>query len=134
MPTLASVSLNDGAPTPAAHVFSPINIVGDVAVLKERTAAGIPQGFPQLSVSIREPAKSGVFKMQVKLAIPKTITSTGSDGKTVTSVDYSHLCNIEILCPDRGTTAERKDLIALACSALQNADIKKVLVDLEHYY
>lgn len=132
MPQNAPIVIKDGAATPADHTFAPINVDGNVASYKER-AGTTAIGWPQLSVSLREPAKGGVgtYKVQVKLTQPKVLTTTDSTGKQVTSVDYTNLAVVDLVISASSTKQERVDIRTLLMNALKSATVISVVDDLE---
>lgn len=128
MPQLASITINDGQGTPAAHTFSPVTTDGSVASLKERV--GVPISYTGLTVQVRPPVKGGeVYKVRIAFAIPTTAVV---DGQTV--VDYTHSGSLELLLPERGTLQNRKDLQAFFKNALGHATVTSVIENLEPLY
>lgn len=135
MPSNAPITIQDGASTPASHVFSPIGIDSSgVALFKERTS-GVPVGYPALTVSMRDPVgTSPVYRGKLQISLPQVVTTTDTSGKTVTSVDYTLVGTLDLQIPVKSTLQNRKDLAALLASALSNASIKSVIQDLERFW
>lgn len=135
MPSNAPITINDGASTPVAHIYSPKQIAGNLAGFQE-ILSGVPIGYPTLTVSNREPVKgsAGVYRVTMKLVVPKVITTTDVTGKTVTSVDYSNSAEITMLLSERSTTQERKNLRVLTSNLLVNASPAAVVDNLEFYW
>lgn len=146
MPARASLVVNDGQATPVAHTFSPSTEM-DNASLFEDKAGGVAIGFNSIMVRMRRPApgntgqasdpKGRVYKVEINVGWPtleSTSASTGTGIPPAPTVAYVHRCNMTWLLPERGTNANRKDLRAIVANLLANADIKKVLEDLEDYW
>lgn len=146
MPARASLVINDGKATPVAHTFVPSSEV-DGRSLFEDKAGGIAIGFPSIMVSMRRPApgntgqasdpKGRVYRVKLDVAWPtleSTSAATGTGIPPAPTVAYVHRCNMDWFLPERGTNAERKDLRAIVYNGLNNADVKKVLEDLEDYW
>lgn len=135
MPQNTTITIKDGAATPLDHVFNPSKIDSNgVATFQERVN-GVPVGMPTITWSVRAPTKgSPTYKVQGKLVMPKVVTVTGSDGKSVTSVDYENLANVSFVLSERSTKQERKDARVLISNALVNASIIPTVDDLESFW
>lgn len=134
MPANSPIVIADGASTPVNHTFSPNSIDGNIAAFKERVT-GVPIGYPELTVSMRDPGKgSQVYKGQLKLVLPTVVTSTDASGKVVTTTDYTCSASAEFLLPIKSTQQNRTDIVKMLANALNEANIKKVLIDLERFW
>lgn len=135
MPQNGPITVKDGAATPTDHVFAPTAINSDnIAIFKERVGASAV-GYPTITWSVRTPGKGSTnYKVTGKLTVPKVVTSTGSDGKTVTSIDYTNLANIEFVVSEKSSKQERKDLRVLASNLLVNSAIVATVDDLESFW
>lgn len=146
MPTRASIVINDGAATPAAHTFVPSSDSDGVSLFEDK-ASGIAIGFNSIMVRVRRPipatagtasdAKNRVYRVNLNVVTPimeSTSASTGTGIPPAPTVAYTPRCNMEWLLPERSTTQNRKDLVAYVANLLANADIKKVLQDLEDFW
>lgn len=134
MPAMANIVVNDGATTPVAHTFVPNGFRGNTALFQERSAA-TPQGYWDLEISLVEPTPKGsVYRVQTTLKIPVLKTTLDLAGNSITSVDYVHTVKQEWLEPVKGTTQNRKDARAISYNLLNNADIRKVVEDLERMW
>lgn len=133
MPQLKAITLNNGTKD---VVFAPFNVTRDgVAVLKDNSGDR-PVAYPSITDSIKEPGTTGtVYRTVVHLDLPviETITVPGSSGSTVETM-YTLRAKVEVITPVQSTGANRTELHALLLSALNNADIKSTIVDLEHLY
>lgn len=140
MPAFAALTINDGQATPVAHTFGPLRIdEKGVAVYLDR-AAGVGIGFNKLAISLRSPvgsikpgdvsdASKRVYKAVLTLDLPTLESATA-----VPTVAHLHQARVEFTLPERGSLANRKDLIALLKNALSHANINSVLETLESVY
>lgn len=146
MPARASIVVNDGKATPVAHTFSPSSEVNGASLFEDK-AGGIAIGFNSIMVSMKRPtpasngdasnANSRAYKVMLNTAWPtleSTSASTGTGIPPAPTVAYVHRCNQTWILPERGTNADRKDLRAVVYNTLANADVRKVLEDLEDYW
>lgn len=145
MPALATVTINDDQATPVAHSFTPLSIdSGGVATFIDRTG-GIPLGFCKLDLSLRQPpaAKTGqssagrIYKAVLRLFVPtleQTSASTSTGIQPAPTKAFDHMATVQFFLPERGTTQNRKDLLALITNALSDAMVKTVVTDLEPCY
>ncbi|DAD52620.1 coat protein [ssRNA phage SRR6960551_10] len=145
MPALATLTINDGQATPVAHSFTPLSIdSGGVATFIDRTG-GIPIGFCKLDLSLRQPpaAKTGqnssgrVYKATLRLFVPtleQTSASTSTGIQPAPTKAFDHMATVQFFLPERGTTQNRKDLLALVTNALSDATIETVVTELEPFY
>lgn len=145
MPTLATLTIDDGQATPVAHPFTPLTInSGGITTFIDRTG-GIPLGFCKLDLSLRQPpdAKPGqnssgrVYKAMLRLFVPtleQTSASTSTGIQPAPTKAFDHIATVQFFLPERGTTQNRKDLLALVTNALSADAIKTVITDLEPFY
>lgn len=135
MPQNTSITVNDGATTPVAHVYMPTRIdSNNVATFQERTS-GVPIGYPTLTWSLRAAtASSPTYKLIGKITQPKVVTTTDTSGKSVVSVDYVNLGSIELVTSQKATAQERKDLRVLMSNLLMNANIVVSADNLECFW
>lgn len=148
MPALAALTINDGQATPVAHTFSPVRIdEKGVASFYDRSG-GVAIGFPRFTVSLKEPVnpvKAGLssdptkrnYKAVITIDVPimeSTSAATGSGIAPAPTVAYVHGARLEITLPERGTLANRNDLIAYIGNSLSNATVKSIIQNLEGFY
>lgn len=147
MPAFAALTINDGQATPVAHTFSPARIdEKGVASFYDRSG-GIAIGFTRLTVRLTEPvspkagtasnAMARVYRATITADVPvleSTSAATGSGIAPAPTVAYVHSSRMTLDCPERGTLANRNDLIAYSANALGNATIKSVIQNLESFY
>lgn len=131
MPQNTTITIKDGAATPADHVFSPTSILANLAQWNERSS-GVLVGQPTITWSVRAPTKqSATYKVTGKLSVPKVVTVTDTTGKTVTSVDYINLASLDIVVSERSSKQERKDLRVMLSNLLLNAVVASTIDDVE---
>jgi hypothetical protein len=145
MPVLAAVTVNDGQATPVAHIFSPLSIDSNgVASFVDR-ASGIPLGYATFDLSLRSPGPSKPgqsssgrsYKVTARLFLPtleQTSASTSSGIQPAPTKAYDHVANLQFIMPERGTTQERKNLVALIGNLLASAAVKTAITDLEPFF
>lgn len=145
MPARANIVVNDGKATPVAHTFNPAED-GDLDIFEDKSG-GIAIGFPLITLRFRRPtgpqngsqssANGRVYRAQLNFSWPVlevTSPSTGTGIQPAPTVAYVLRSNQEWILPERSTQADRKDLRAIVYNSLNNADIKKVLEDLEAFW
>lgn len=145
MPALASLVVNDGQATPVAHTFTPLSIdTNGVATFVDRVS-GIPIGFAKFDLSLRNPpsAQAGqnstgrVYKVTMRLFVPtleQTSASTSTGIQPAPTKAFDHVANLQFFLPERGTTQNRADLLALISNLLSDAAVKAVITDLEPFF
>jgi len=132
MPSIANITIKDGAATPVDHVFKPAAVVGALATWREQTSNGIPVGNNVLTYSVKAPASgTGAYTVQLKLTKPKVAQLTDTSGKTVNTVIRTDLFDATFKVGSDSTTQERKDLRVMASNAAINALLAQAFDDLE---
>ena len=140
MTAFANITINDGQATPVAHTFSPRKIGADGVAKWQDLSGGIAVGFPTLTAQIREPirgSKVPTYRVTIRLQVPtlETISnSTVSGILPAPTKAYDTGAELVFLLPERGTTAQRKDVVAYAKNILSQADIVAMLNDLSFVY
>lgn len=147
MPALAALTINDGQATPVAHTFSPVRLdEKGVATFFDRSG-GIAIGFPRFTFSMREPNgnvqassasdKRRNYKSILTIDVPTMESTSAAAGTGIApapTVAYVHSARCEFLLPERGTLAERKNLLAYVTNGVGNATIATALQNLEAFY
>lgn len=146
MPAFGNIVINNGAATPVAKTYKPVNIdQSDVSHLAE-TSGGIPIGYGRLSFSLRQPnvtlkagsnSYGGMYKILLKFEIPTlevTSPSTGSGLQPAPTVAYVTMAKLEFMIPARATELERKDILAYAKNILAHQISTDTVVNLENIY
>ncbi|DAD52595.1 coat protein [ssRNA phage SRR6960549_4] len=146
MPSLVPVVINDGQAAPVAHTFSPTKLADGMSLFEDKIG-GIGIGFPSIVVMVKRPgpARNGessnattrAYKVTVNVNLPvlestSAATGTGIPPAPTVAMILRHAG--QWILPERSTTQDRKNLHAFVYNLLNNADIKKVLIDLEDYY
>lgn len=138
MSAFASITINDGATTPVARVFSPVRIDNNGVAKLEDRSGGTAIGFPVLTLSLREPTKaSRNYKFMAKIVLPTlevTAPSTATGIQPAPTKAYDHLATCEFVLPERGTDAERKNILALLANAIQNINVQNAVKTFEAVY
>lgn len=146
MPARANIVINDAtSPTPVAHTFNPTEN-GEWSLFEDKVG-GIPIGFGLITMRMKRPtppsngteskASSRVYRQELNIALPVlevTSPSTGTGIQPAPTVAYILRCNMLFLWPERSTLQERKNVVAYAKNVLSDANVLKVLQDLEDWY
>lgn len=123
------LAINNGAATPVAKSFSPEKVTPDAATFTERTALS-SAGFLRLTAGL-SPANGGrkTNRVNIEFSMPVLASVNG-----VNSVAYTGLFKGYFVIPDQMTSAERADLAAFVANALDNAQIRAIVKDLDPLY
>lgn len=138
MSAIASMTINDGAATPVAHTFAPVNIdSAGVAKWADRSG-GIALGYPVISESLRTPNKaSRNYKAMFKVVVPVlevTSPSTSTGIQPAPTKAYDLIATVEIVMPERSSLQERKNLSAYVKNFLANANVTNAIENFESVY
>lgn len=129
---LTNVVINNGAVTPVAKTFSPVQEL-PIAIYKDKTT-GIAIGMPTLTISSSNATSkrsSNKWNLRVSLPVLEVAAGPGVGGYTAPAkVAYSLLCDINVVAPDRSDGAQRADVLALAFNAMQTVMFKGMVKDL----
>lgn len=127
MSAIAAVALSSliagNAPSTSATVacdktYSPENTKGGIARWVDRSG-GIALGYPSLTFQLRAPTKeSRVYKMSAKLFSPVLETIDPAVGIFGPKLAYSLQAHLDVLLPERSTSAERTAFLSLLRSLL----------------
>lgn len=123
------LSINNGAGTPVAKSFAPEQVAPGSSTFTERTATS-SSGFIRLGVGF-SPANSQRPTTRVDLSLDLPIQQTVNG---ITSTAYTGRFKGYFVIPDSMTAAERADLAAFVANALDNAQIRAVVKDLDPLY
>lgn len=129
MPAIAALTINDGASTPVAHVFSPVTTDGAKGQWADRSPS-IPAGFKALQIEVSPPNGSRtVHRWTMGLMDPTVVTVNSVD-----QVDHFNSGSLVLNFHPNSTAQERKDLLAYFANALANASVKASVENLEPFY
>jgi len=132
-----SITLTDAATTPVARVFYPAKKDADIYTYHNR-ASGIVVGYDALSIQSRLPSKtSKATVVSVKLVTPileQTSPSTSTGIQPAPTVAYNCIGKLELVLPDRSTTQNRKDLLAMMRDLIDEALITESVESLDPTY
>lgn len=124
MPTFTAITINDGASTPVAHVFSPKVLIGTEASYVDR-ASGITLGYPTVTVNSMPPTRtSRLSKVRMKVVLPvmEVVNASTYNGITPAPTKaYDLTFDAMFFLPERCTLGQRKDILALAKNLLANS-------------
>lgn len=136
MPSIAAITINDGATTPVSHIFAPIDVRDGVGELAERRASGSLIGENKLGLSTRRVSASKRDKSEVRIAVPKVVTET-INGVAVDKVVGTSYIRIHADWDQHHTPEERtalKGLVRNAMAATGQDLLDKVFRGVERVY
>lgn len=123
------LSINNGAATPVAKSFAPEQVAPGLSTFTERSATS-SSGFIRLGVGLST-AKANRPTNRVDIALDLPILQSVNG---VNSTAYTGRFKGTFVLPDQMTAAERADLAAFVANALDNAQIRAVIKDLDPLY
>ena len=127
MTQFASLTINDGAATPAAHTFSTKSNDQRQTVWEDR-ASGVPVAYPK--IILRTADTTAVRKVDIGISVPtlEAVSGANTNGFTPPStVAYIHRADLSFKLPQRGTFQERNHLYAYLKNALALALFESVI-------
>lgn len=128
MPTIADFIIKDGKATPADHTFKVKKNDNGVSLFEDR-AAGIPVAYNVIRVTTED--TQTVRKVIIDLYVPtlEAVGGTNSAGYApAQKVAYTHRKSETFFLPQRGTLAERTDLLAFDVNLKANAAIRSIIL------
>lgn len=129
MPAAATLTINDGQASPAAHSFVPAAQQGTRFEWNEKTA-GIPGGYFVLTHEYVKPGTpAAAFRIKLALNMPSTATVDGS-----LAVVRNSSAQLTFNLSQSSTLQERKDLLAYIANSLANANVKSSIQDVEQFW
>lgn len=138
MTAFVAITLTDGAATPVARSFTPVRIDAMGVAKYADKSAGIPVGFPVVTLNLREPNKqSKTYRVTGKVDFPvleQTSASTASGIQPAPTVAYRLLGNFDFTLPERSTLVDRKNVLALTKNLVAHALLTSMAVDLDSIY
>lgn len=136
MPQIAAISINDGATTPVAHVYNPMQTTPPLYKRNGVDVAAI--AMEQVSVKRIDPkSANGAYQIEVELVIPVMEQASGQSSQGYVAppaIAHSLRFKGTFYVHGRSLQAQRKDLRVLAANLIQNAQIASVIETLELPY
>jgi hypothetical protein len=132
MGAITTITLANGAATPVNKDFVPNKIDGDVAIYHEKSA-GVAMGYSPLTISHRDPQPNGgsdVERSRFSISVPVLVT----DANGVQTVSHTNRANIEFICSQKSTAAEREDILAFASNLLLHEVADDVVIGGNNIY
>jgi len=125
----APLSINNGAATPVAKSFAPERVAPESSIFTERTS-GVSAGFTRLTIRYSAAnSRRATNRVDIDLDLPVLNTVNG-----ISTVAYVGRFKGYFVIPDVMTAAERADLAAYVANALDNAQVRGVVKDLDPMY
>lgn len=138
MAAIAPIVLTDGESTPVARTFAPVRKDKDNTVWYENRSTGIRIGFDWLAITPRlSTRETKATKLTFKLALPTlevTSPSTASGIQPAPTVAYTHIGEISLIMPDRGTSQERKNLAVMLSDLLGETVVRNMIENYDLSY
>lgn len=129
MPSISTLSINNGATTPVAFSFIPVSTNGSRAEWAERTSS-LPTGYQVITDEVRKPVqKGGAYRRLVGFNFP-TIGTVDGQSVIVRNGSAQVIFNFS----ETSTDTERKDQLAFVTNFLSNAAVKAAVPALEPFY
>ncbi len=144
MPTLANVTINDGAATPVARTFNPgpRDDNGFQSWYEKTASAAI--GFWKLMQRLKFPVAgakvsdaSRVYRHEIQINTPVlevSSPSTGTGIQPAPTIAYGPSVRVEFVLPERSTSQDRKHLRLLLANYLAHANTVAAVDNLEPVY
>lgn len=137
MPAFSSITINDGATTPVAHVFAPLTLIGNEAKYTDRST-GITVAYPTVTLVTTQPSKnSRLSKVRARIVVPvmEVVNASTYNGITPAPTKaYEMTCDMTFFLPERCTLQQRKDIKAYAVNFLNNAVATSLIETQETVY
>lgn len=134
MAQIAPITITDGKDTPVSHTFNPVMLM-PVATYRENGIALPLVGEPVLTLGMIENSTYRTAKL--KLTVPQLEEANGADASgyvAAPKVAFVDLVNIEFRLANRSVVANRKDMLALAISLLQDSQVSDLVENLAKPY
>jgi len=138
MAAKATVSLTDAEGTPVVHAFDPAGTKENVEFWEDR-AAGIPAGFPILTMSLRSvtggPKPGSVAEVKLKYPVMETISGANLSGYTAQPQEAFVLeASAQFRLPSRSSLQHRKNLRSMFADLMGETVLTNLVEKLEPVY
>lgn len=136
MSSIKNIVLKDGLATPVDHTFVPNSAqkANEPAVWLEKSA-GSPLGYFRITAKV-DAQTTKASKVSIVISTPHLAVSGQNCcvGQNTPQVSYTEFANLSFSLPPSSTVQTRTDILAYAKNLLANADIAKMVIDLEPAY
>jgi aspartate carbamoyltransferase regulatory subunit len=131
MPAFTALTINDGATTPAAHVYVPDGKIND-SVFRFKESDGVAIGDNVFTIAL---GRNSRVRAKTKLTLPQTVTQT-INGVSTEVVARTTYVRVEFDFPVDSTPQERIDAKALMRNLLADDQslVHEVITDLNSIY
>jgi len=138
MSAITTVTLTDATPvTPVDRSFVPLQIVGDKAMLTNRSSVSA-LGDQKLHITVKHPKGNELYgKVTIQLVVPTLEVSAGSTSTGLQAAPtkaYDNYFTVESRFHRRSTEQERKDLRVMMIDGLATALITDAVDKLLNVY
>jgi hypothetical protein len=143
MTAFANLAFNDGQATPVSHTFSKRKVgdgddVNTTVAMWEDRSSGIAVGFNKISQFMRFPGTTKgaprSTKVSVKIQTPvleNVSNSTVTGIAPAPTVAYANLGTIEVVLPERSSSASRADHYAYIKGFVLSDEFKNAVIGLD---
>jgi hypothetical protein len=134
MPTVQSITLDDGHATPVSHVFAPRVASPELTTLVSpgSTGASIEDKKISLSFSPARPDRP-THRVKVSLTFPKVITDAYTNPSTLRAEGVARF-NGDFIIPESMSSLDRDDFIAFISNLVNHAIVKGYVSELDPMY
>lgn len=134
MSAVANIAIQDGQVSPVTHTFYPIQTVAPV-MYREALSGVALIGNGTVVANIKHVNSLNKVSVTLKLPALETVTAANSEGYTAAPKEaYSNTVKVEFILPDRGTSAQRKDLRVLLMDLFTDAQFIDMIDELRMPY
>lgn len=128
MTAFTNLVLNDGLATPVARIFKAKAEIDGRWTWWYELASGIAQAFPYINTRTlfaRNP--NGATKHEINIKIPVVDTSVAGSPRP----SHFHQVSIVVTTSDKGTAAERADLVAYTKNFVASSRFSELVLDMD---
>lgn len=131
MSAIASLTLADGLTSPANHTFTPVRPQQntDFAEWRELNADNVPASRRVL-LRVKAGANASTVTMRIMDPVATVVDSNCCNDERP-MISYTTLAVLEFSLPNKGTLANRKDILAYAKNLLASAPVVSAVQNLE---
>jgi len=129
----STIIVADGKSTPVNHTLIPVRTLGLSQKWRENVTGVSPAAQTTLTMKVDGPnQKTGLNKVTMTMDIPvlEPVVGTEGTGVAVPKVAFSDRVIVSFILPDRGTQAQRNDLLVMLKNLCSDAQVRSAIVDL----
>lgn len=124
MAVIANLVLNNGAATPVAKTFTPMDASSLAKWADQTVNSGLPAAANVVTMSHTDKGKIHT-KVRIELPVMYAVTGATAEGFTPQpKVAYKLVANLDLVAEGVSSEANRADLLAFASNVLASAPVK----------